>query len=297
MLAHPRHWPSWVLVALIELLGRLPFPLLWALGQAIGRAIYWVGGSRRRVARRNLEFCLPELDARARERVVRAHFGWMGVAALSTGIGWSASRARLQRLTRFVNLEPFERCLAEGEAVILLVPHFMGLELAGAVCAALLHPGAYMYQKLRNPVIEWRMRRARQRHGSLAIERHDDLRALLRALRAGTPLFYLPDQDGGRHGLFVPFCGVMASTVPMLGRFAARGQARVIPLRACFLPRGGGLELHFGDPLADFPSGDVVADTTRMNALIESSMREHPAQYFWVHRRFKTRPAGERRRY
>jgi len=293
MLLHPRHWPSWLLVGLIELLGRLPFALLWWLGQALGRLTYGFSGTRRLVARRNLECCLPDLDAGARESLLRAHFGWLGVAALTQGVGWSASRERLARLVRFRNREALEDALEAGEPMILLVPHFVGLELGGAAFTALVHPGAYMYQRIRNPVIEWRVRRARQRFGSLAFERQDDLRALVRVLRAGTPFFYLPDQDGGRRGLFVPLCGLSASTVPMLGRFAALGRARVIPTFAWFLPRGQGLELCFGEPLANFPSGDAETDSRRMNALIETAMREMPAQYFWVHRRFKTRPPGE----
>lgn len=150
-----------------------------------------------------------------------------------------------------------------------------------------------MYQKIRDPVIDQRVRRARRQYGSVSIERHDDLRGLVREMKKGTPFFYLPDQDGGRRGVFVPFCGALASTVPMLGRFAEMTGAVVIPTFARFLPWGRGLELTFDPALERFPSGDRTADAARMNAVIEARIKDMPAQYFWVHRRFKTRPPGE----
>ena len=284
---------SWFGVWLIAALGYLPLPLLWALGSGLGRLGYVLARSRRCVARRNLELCLPELSGAARERLVRAHFGWLGVAALCQAVGWNASRARLARLVQFQGREHLEQCLASGQPVILLVPHFVGLELAAAALSALVHPGVYMYQKIRNPVVERQVKRARQRFGSLSIERQDDLRGLVREMKRGTPFFYLPDQDGGRRGLFVPFCGIAASTVPMLGRFAALTGAVVIPTFARFQARGRGLAVIFDAPLAAFPSGDLERDTTRMNQVIEARLRTMPAQYFWVHQRFKTRPPGE----
>jgi KDO2-lipid IV(A) lauroyltransferase len=281
------------LVGLIYGLGRLPFPLIWVLGSGLGRLTYLFAGSRRLIGRRNLELCLPEATALERERILRAQFGWLGVAAFSQGVSWGASRTRLARVVKIRNRGLIDRCIAEGRPVIVLVPHFVGLELGGAAFTALVHSGVYMYQKIRNPVVDRQVRRARQQFGSVSIERHDDLRGLVREMKKGTPFFYLPDQDCGRRGLFVPFCGVAASTVPMLGRFAAMTGAVVIPTFARFLPRGRGLELIFDPPLENFPSGDRTADTLRMNQVIEARIRTMPEQYFWVHRRFKTRPPGE----
>ncbi|WP_342450035.1 lipid A biosynthesis acyltransferase [Thiorhodococcus minor] len=292
-LLHPKHWPSWLGVGAIFAFGRLPFPLIWALGGLLGRLGYLLAGARRVVVRRNLACCLPHLGRWERERLMIAHFGWLGVAALSQGVGWGASPERLSRLVRIRNRERIDTYVAEGRPIIVLVPHFIGLELGGAAFTALVHSGVYMYQKIRNPVVDLQVRRARQQYGSLSIERQDDLRGLIREIRKGTPFFYLPDQDGGRRGIFVPFCGVPASTVPMLGRFAAMTDAVVIPTFARFLPWGQGLELIFDPPMADFPSGDPERDTTQMNALIEARIATMPDQYFWVHRRFKTRPEGE----
>ena len=278
---------------LILALGRLPFPLLWVLGSVFGRLAYLMAGSRRLVARRNLEVCFPESTPAERERLLRAHFGRLGVAAFCQGVAWSAPRARLARLVRLRHRERVDACIAEGRPVIILLPHFVGLELGAQAFSALVHSGSCMYQKIRNPVFEQHVKRTRGRFGGLSVERQDDLRGLVREIKRGTPFLYLPDQDGGRRGIFVPFCGIPASTVPMLGRFAAMTGAVVIPTIPRFLPWGQGMELIFDPPLDDFPSGDPEHDTARMNRIIEACVRDTPDQYFWVHRRFKTRPPGE----
>ncbi len=293
-LLSPRYWPSWLAVGLVRLLGFLPFPLLWLLGMGLGRSVGRIALGRRRVARRNLEICLPEMSAREREQLVSRHFGYLGVAALAQGLVWGASRRRLARLITLRHRERFDELRARGQNIIVLMPHFIGLELGGAAFTAFVHPGMYMYQEIRDPVIDAWMKAGRMRFGALSVERQDDLRGLVRKIREGIPFFYLPDQDAGpRRGIFVPFCGVLASTYPMLGRFAQMADAVVIPIHALFLPWGRGLEVSFGTPLAGFPSGDVIADATAMNQAIEAMIRALPAQYFWVHRRFKTRPPGE----
>lgn len=290
---HPRHWPSWLVVAFVYALGRLPFPLIWAMGQGLGRLAYLLATERRAVGRRNLGICLADRSERERERILRAHFGWLGVASLSQGVGWGISRRRLARLVRIENRECIDARIAAGAPTVVLVPHFVGLELGGAAFTGLVHSGIYMYQRIRDPVVDWRVRRARRQYGGISVERNDDLRTLIRAIRGGTPFYYLPDQDGGRRGIFVPFCGIPASTVPMLGRFAALGGARVIPAFARYLPWGRGLELIFDPPLEPFPCGDPAGDAALMNRVIEARIHTMPEQYFWVHRRFKTRPPGE----
>ncbi|NEX15208.1 MAG: lipid A biosynthesis acyltransferase [Halochromatium sp.] len=289
----PGHWPSWAAVALFKLLALLPFKGLARLGFGLGWIGYQLAWGRRRVARTNLSLCLPELDARQRERLVREHFGWLGVAALCQGLSWSAPPKRLSRIVRLRHRERIDALLKAGRPIIVLVPHFVGLELGGTAFTALVHSGMYMYQRIRNPVIDAQVRHARTRFGAIPVERQDDLRGLIRMLKSGVPFFYLPDQDPGRRrGVFVPFCGVPAATVPTLGRIARLADAVVIPTFARFLPHGEGLELCFDPPLEAFPSGDLEQDTARMNQVIEARLRSMPAQYFWVHRRFKTRPEG-----
>ncbi len=294
MLRHPRYWPSWALIGLIWLLGLLPLPVLFALGQGLGFLLFLIGGRRRQVALINLRCCFPQLSERERKRMARAHFGYLGVAALAQGICWSASRERVKQLLRMEGFETVARLSAEGRPYILLVPHFLGLELASVVYGAVAEPGIYMYQRIRNSVVDWQVKRGRTRFGNRPLERHEDLRGLVRALKRGTPFFYMPDQDAGkRRGVFAEFCGQPAATVATLGRIARLANAVVVPVYARFLPRGQGLELRFSDPIAGLTGTDPIADATRMNQVIEAEIRRAPEQYFWVHRRFKTRPPGE----
>ena len=294
-LRHPRYWPTWVGIGLLRLLGYLPFPLLWALGMGLGRLVGRLARNRRHIVLRNLEICFPQATPRERARLAAQHFGYLGVAALTQGIVWNASCRRLGRIVRILHGERFTDLRDQGRNIIVLVPHFVGLELGGAAFTALMYPGGiYMYQRVRNPVLDAQMQRSRQRFGALAVERQDDLRDLIRKIRQGIPFFYLPDQNAGRgDGLFVPFCGMLASTFPMLGRFAQLGRAVVLPAYVRYRPWGLGLDLIFDPPWTQFPSGDPVADTTYMNLQIEARMRTMPAQYFWAHRRFKTRPLGD----
>jgi KDO2-lipid IV(A) lauroyltransferase len=282
-----------MLVGVFRLLGLLPFPLLWALGMGFGFLGYFVARARRRVALRNLSICFPDMAQEEGRRLAARHFGYLGVAAFTQGLVWGSSTRRLERIVKIRHRERFDALHLGRTNLILMVPHFVGLELGGAAFTALVHPGMYMYQKIRNPVIDRAMRRSRTRFGALCVERSDDLRPMVREIQGGMPLFYLPDQDPGRRGIFSPFCGIPAATVPMLSRLARLGQARVIPIYARYLRWGRGLELIFDPPLEPFPTGDEEVDTAMMNRVIEARIRTMPAQYFWVHRRFKTRPQGE----
>lgn len=293
-LLHPRHWPSWLLIGLIRLLGLLPLALLVGLGRGLGHLLYPLGGARRQVALTNLRCCFPELSQAQRCQMARAHFGYLAAAALAQGVCWSASRARLTRLMDLVNVEHLERVKARGQPYMLLVPHFVALELASVGYMAAVEPGLYMYQRIRNPVFDWQLKRGRTRFGNTPIERKDDLRALVRSLKQGIPFYYLPDQDAGkRRGVFAPFCGQPASTVGTLGRIARLADAAVIPVFVRFAARPVRIELRFGEPIDGLTGTDPVADATRMNQVIEAEVRRDPVQYFWVHRRFKTRPPGE----
>jgi len=281
-------------VGLIRGLGLLPYPLLWLLGAGLGRLAYTLAWGRQRIARRNLELCFPEWSPAERERVLRRNFGLMGQALVSQGANWGISRRRLQRLVRLRNREHLDRIRAEGRPFIVLAPHFLGMELGGIALSALVMPGVTLYQRIRNRVFDRQIRLGRTQFDSLAVERHADLLGLVRLIRGGRFFYYLPDQDPGRRrGIFVPFFGIPAATVPMLSRFARLTRAAVIPAFTCLLPRGAGLELIIGPPLEPFPTDDPVADTALMNRVIEEAVRDMPEQYFWVHRRFKTRPPGE----
>jgi KDO2-lipid IV(A) lauroyltransferase len=238
--------------------------------------------------------CLPELPAAAQAALVREHFQWLGRSLLERGLLWYASPARLRRL---IHVEGEVKLAERSERPVMwLVPHFMALDVAGA--AVLLfqsRPGASIYQSQSNPVLDAAMRRGRLRLGQAEIfSRHESALPLVRAIKRGCGFFNLPDMDfGSRDAAFVPFFGVPAATLLAPSRMARSLKMVVQPVLAEMLPGGRGYRVRFLPPWTDWPSEDAKADARRMNLWIEGEIRRCPAQYLWVHKRFKTRPPGE----
>lgn len=279
-------------IALLYLLYRLlPLPMLGRVGEGLGLLLYAVAASRRRIGATNLRLCFPELSTAERRRLLRAHFRALGRASLLEAVSWWGSRQEVERLVRLEGLEIFQAHV--GRPLILLAPHFLGLNIGGVRLTLLPYRFVSMYARIRNPHIDRLMRQARSRFGqSLLISRHEGIKPALRAIRAGLPFYYLPDQDFGRRdAIFVPFFGVPTATVTALPRLARITGARVVP---CIVRQEGqGYVVRFLPAWEDYPTGDVESDTRRMNAFIEAQVRQMPEQYFWLHRRFKTRPEGE----
>ncbi len=285
-------------VALFWLLHWLPLPVLARLGEGVGLLLYVFAIRRCKVAETNLRLCFPELDEQARTRLLRGHFRMLGRSLLERGVAWWASPGRLKRLARFTGIEHLERLRAEGRPVILLAPHFVGLDIAGT---RLTLEGDFVsvYARQKNSVVDRWLHHGRSRFGDqLLLSRQDGLRGVVKAMKAVRPFFYLPDMDyGGKDAVFVPFFGVEAATITGLPRLARLAGATVLGCAARLLPDGSGYQIEIGEPWADFPTGDVEADTRRMNGWIENAIRSMPEQYYWVHRRFKTRPPGEAKLY
>lgn len=283
-----------LLLALLWLLSRLPLALLAPLGRGLGCLVWWLLPSRRAVALRNLEICLPELAEARRREIAREHFALIGRGALEHGLSWYASR---ERLTRLIHVEGDVK-LAERSArpVMWLVPHFVGLDVASlAVQLFQSRPVVSVYMPASSAAFDEVILRGRLRFGNGRLfSRFESARALMRAVREGYGFFNLPDMDFGlRDAAFVPFFGVPAATLLAPSRLARALDMVVQPVVAEVLPGGRGYRVHFLEPLKDYPSDDAVADTLRMNQWIEQEVRRMPEQYLWVHKRFKTRPKGE----
>ncbi len=283
-----------VTLAVLWLLHGLPLAWQAALGRAVGVLLWQMAGSRRRITLRNLALCFPQMPARARERMAREVFGWFSRSVIERGLLWFASPARLKRL---IHIEgDWQFADRHQGPVMWLVPHFVGLDVAGVAVQLNIRRGlASIYQAQSNPVIDAAMRRARLRHGNTAIfSRAEGARPLLKAVRQGYGFFNLPDMDfGGRDAEFVPFFGVPASTLIAPSRMARSLGMAVQPVVVHLLPQGQGYAVRFLPAWTDFPTDDPVADARRMNAWIEAQILECPQQYFWVHKRFKTRPPGQ----
>jgi Kdo2-lipid IVA lauroyltransferase/acyltransferase len=287
-----------LLLALVWLLHWLPLSLLSELGHGLGLLLWRFARKRRAVALRNLELCMPELVPAVRERIAREHFIWLGRSLLERGLLWYASVERLRRIIHIEGDVHFAD--RSGRPVMWLVPHFVGLDVAGAATQIFQRRQVCsIYQAQSNTVLDQAMRRGRLRFKLGEVySRHESALPLVRAIKRGAVFFNLPDMDfGARDAEFVPFFGVQAATLLAPSRMARSLGMTVQPVVAEMLPRGQGYRVRFLEPWTDWPTDDAVADAKRMNEWIETQVRRNPAQYLWVHKRFKTRPRGERSLY
>ena len=288
----PSLLPVWLSVGLLWLLHWLPLPVQAALGNTLGWLLSLKPGRRRRIAATNLALCFPGTPKSVRRRWLRQTYQASLRAVIEHGVLWWGSEARLRRL---IQVDNPEAALGDGKRpVIWLAPHFVGLDMGG-VRLTMDHPVATMYAHAKDPVTDKFMRHGRTRFSNVVlIERHEGIKATLKAIKSGLPFYYLPDQDHGRrNAVFVPFFGISAATVSALPRLAKLTDAQVIPVVTRQLPWGRGYAVRFYPPWDNFPSDDLEADVARMNTFIEDRIREIPPQYLWLHRRFKTRPKDE----
>jgi KDO2-lipid IV(A) lauroyltransferase len=282
------HWGSRAGLALLKAVSRLPLPALRALGSALGTLAWWLAWPRRRVTLVNLRLCFPDMAERERRRIGLAHFRWFMASILERFVFWFGPEARIRALVRIEN----EAILHEhlGRPLILLAPHFVALD-AGGLRLAMESRFVTMYQRQKNPVLDAAMRAGRERFPGVVLSRQQGIRAAVRLVREGVPFYYLPDMDlGARDSVFVPFFGVPAATVPGVARLVELTGATVVPI-VTRMTRDGYV-CRFHPPFERIPGEDAVAATARMNAFIESCVRELPEQYLWSHKRFKTRPDG-----
>jgi len=283
-------------LGVVWLLRLLPLWVLSPVGRGLGILFYLLGRERREVALTNLRLCFPQWSETERRRVAQAHFRAFGRSALEHGILWWSSKARVQRLVRVEGIEHW-RAVAD-RPVIWLAPHFIGLDMGGIRISSEWR-GISVYSRQKDPAFDEVLYHGRTRFVMPELySRQEGVRSVIKALRRGLPFYYLPDMDfGSRDSIFVPFFGVPAATVTGLSRIARLSGAVVVPAVTRQLPGAAGYVLTFYPSWRDFPTGDVERDTRRMNAFIEERVLEMPEQYFWAHKRFKTRPPGEAKFY
>jgi len=288
---------TWLWLGCLRLLhGLLPFSVLAWIGEGFGGLLYYASARRRRIGRTNLQVCFPDLDKCAIRRLLRAHFRALGRATLLESVSWWGRRAEVERAVRIEGQEHLSA--VASRPVILLAPHFVGLNLGGVRVTAWLAPIVSLYATIKNPQVNHLMLRARTRfmgaggEKSEMYSRHDGIKPVLRALKKGRPFYYLPDMDyGPKDAIFVPFFGTPAATITALPRLAKAAGAVVVPCVTRW--EEGRYVVRLYPAWEGFPGADVETDTRRMNAFIEDRVREMPEQYFWLHKRFKTRPEGQ----
>lgn len=277
-------------LATMWLLHWLPLPVLAFFGRGLGWVFYMLVRERRNSTLTNLRLCFPQLSPDERSALAKRHLMTIGRGLLELGVWWWASPQRIRRL---VTIEHPERlALRDGRPLILFASHFAGLE-AGGIRLSMEFEMVTVYAQAKDPVFERAMRSGCERFGTELISRREGLKKVLRPLRAGIPFYYFPDMDYGRkESIFVPFFGVPAATITGLSRLAKATGATVLPVVTRMTDKG--YVVSIGEPWEQFPTDDVVADTRRMNAFLETEIMKSPEQYFWLHKRFKTRPPGEK---
>ena len=282
---------SAALMFFMRLLARLPLPVLRALGAGLGRLLYALARRRRHIALVNLRLCYPDWsDARLHD-VARRSFVLFSQAFFERAWLWHAPPAVVRRRLRITGAT---QDLTREGAVVMFAPHFYGMDAGGsAVMDQIERPACTIYSTQSNPAVDAWMRAGRLRFGQATLlSRQDGVKPIVRALREGKMLYLLPDMDlGPQESIFVPFFGIPTATVPSLPRFAKLGGARVVPVVTRLVPDGYEVRVH--PAWQSYPSDDVTADTARMNAELQTWIDAMPEQYYWVHKRFKTRPAGE----
>ena len=291
-LRSPRAWPAWIAVGVGWLISRLPLSAVFALGGAFGRLAHAISSSRRHIAETNLRLCFPEMSDAERAELVRANFVHTTLGAIEVMLPWLNPKRDLSPNIDVIGAEHYEAARDEGRGVLVLACHFTTMDVISQPLSRL---GTFdvMYRYNKHPVWEWLQVSGRKRYFDGVVERQDT-RQVLKRLRAGRSIWYAADQDyGAKVSVFAPFFGVSAASITATARFAKLNDSPVVMMTTHRDLTRKRWAIEFHPALTDYPTGDDVADATRINQLIEGFVRQAPEQYLWVHKRFKTRPEGE----
>jgi Kdo2-lipid IVA lauroyltransferase/acyltransferase len=279
-----------LIVALLRSLSILPYQWVARLGSALGAVLYALPGRRKHIVLVNLRLCFPEKSVRECEELAREHFRHVVRSYLERGIQWFGSAKKIRNFVQIESAIDLED--RNAPPTIFMGFHFVGIEI-GCILYSLKMPAASLYTHMSNTRLCDLARRQRGRFGAEMIERSTSARKIVRLLHEGKPVMLAADMDHGiENSVFVPFFGVPACTLTSVSRLARMGRARVVPFVTEVLPDFKGYRLNVFAPLSDFPSGSDTNDARRMNAFLETQVLKFPAQYYWVHRRFKHRPQG-----
>lgn len=291
-LLSPRYWPTWAGLGVLRLLTLLPFRLQLAIGARLGGLLRHLPVRFVRIARRNIELCLPELGAAQRKRLLDRHFTSLGIALSEIAMAWWWPTARLKTISRVEGMEHVKAALERGRGAILLTAHFTPLEIGGRIVAAAT-PVNIIYRPSKNQALAHVLSRCRSRNGGRAIPR-DDIRSMIAALKRNEVVWYAPDQSYRKKGAeMVALFGIPAPTNTATSRIARMTGAAVLPYFVERLPGSAGYRVVIQPALESFPSECPRADAERFHRLIEAQVRAVPDQYLWIHRRFKGMSAAD----
>jgi KDO2-lipid IV(A) lauroyltransferase len=286
----PRYWFTWLVYAWMRTIVLLPFSWQLWLGKRLGRILHIVLYPRRHVAKQNLTVCFPELSDQERDALRRRHFEAIGVSVNEMSMVWFGSKKTVRDLIHVEGEEHLRDALAKGKGVILFGAHFTTFEFLPAALQPLCPKVCAMYRIQRNEMMNVIMTRGRRRTFDELFQKNS-ARAMVRSLAENSVVWYAADQSYRRkYSALVPFFDVPAMTNTATSRLAKTSGATVLTYFGRRLPDDSGYILNIGAPLENFPSDDLVEDTTRLMKELETYVRQCPEQYCWIHKRFKGRP-------
>ena len=269
-----------------------------------GRFLGWLTPrllrSRAHIVRVNLERCFPGLSPSERDALARRHFRLLAQSFVDRGLCWFGAPERIMNTVELHGEHHLQALLDQGRRILMFAPHFIALDAAATRLTLFLKESATLYTRQSDADVDEIVRLGRGRFNQVhLVSRHDGVRGLIRHLRKGIPVYYLPDMDFGRQGaIFVPFFGIPAATIPATAQIARAWDAAVVPIVSRLDEASGRYTVDVLAPLEDFPGDDDMDQATqRINELLEQWVRRDPVQYYWVHRRFKTRPQRSEKKF
>jgi KDO2-lipid IV(A) lauroyltransferase len=281
----PRYWATWAGLSVLRIIEVLPFPAQLRLGVALGRLIRHLPLAYVRIARRNIQLCMPTLSPTEQAELVDRHCESLGMGLCETAITWWSTDRRVQKLAEVQGLEHLRAALAKGRGAIMIGGHFTTIEIATRVLGTVV-PLNVVYRPTKNALLSHTMFTSFSRNGKPIA--YDDIRTMIRALKRNEAVWYAPDQSYRNKGAaMVNFFGIPAATNTATSRLARISGAAVLTYFPERLPGGAGYRVRIGPALEDFPGVDAIGDAERFNRLLEAQIRRVPEQYLWVHRRFK----------
>lgn len=295
-LLHPRHWASWIAIGVFRVIAALPFGAKISAGKFFGLVAMKFANSRRHITETNVRLCFPELSDQQQAELVREIFVQNGIGFFEIAWSWWAKPEELSNCFDIRGTEILQEFAEQKKGVVVVGAHYVHLDLVGLMINQRIEMDV-IYRKNNDQVFEYIITKGRKRVFKNVLERKD-MRGIVKKLRQGRAVWYSPDQDyGTKQAVFAPFFGVNAATLVTTSRLAKMGNAAIVSLYHYRDPVTHRYQIVFEPLHADFPTGDDVTDATTINKIIEAGIRKAPAQYMWVHKRFKSRPKGEKSLY
>lgn len=290
----PKHWATWAGLFLIRFFSILPYSWMMNISAVLGTILFPLAKRRKHIIETNINLCFPDKTIQERKILARKAFISTFMALFEISLSWWGSKEKIAKLHKVEGMENLTNALAKGKGVILVSSHFTTMEIAGTFLCSHVDNVVLTYKRSNNALLEYFIRQERLKK-SAGLIKHKSLREILRSIKNGNVVWFAPDQDfGTKDSIFAPFMGIMTSTLLSTQRIAKITGAPVITFYGARLDDKSGYVIRLSPALENFPSDNDLADATKINQAIERQVRQNPEQYLWAHRRFKTRPKGEK---